>query len=140
MDESFVDELNAELSVPQAAMSVEAPKKSKAKGFLSHYFKPQKEQKERTVAGKTFRLRRNVWIDTEHAEKATLIRIQRDSDAYRALLKAIPQLKVYFDAEERILVTIGRYSIEIAPDGKASLSQEEIQRVVDSWNAFQGAV
>ena len=50
MEESFVDELNAELSAPQSAMSVEAPKESKAKGFLSQFFNPRKEEEERTIA------------------------------------------------------------------------------------------
>ncbi len=138
MEESFAADLTAELPAPQAAMSVEA-KERKAKGFLSHYFKPQKEQKERTIVGKTFRLRGDVWVDIAHTEKAMLIRIQRNSDAYHALLQAIPQLKPYFDAEERILVNLGRYSIEIAPDGNTSLTPAEVQQVSASWNASQTA-
>ena len=135
MEPSFTD-FAAESPAPRVAIGEEVRKERKAKGFLSHYFQSQKEQKERIIVGKTFRLRGDVWVDTAHTEKAILIRIQRNSDAYHALLQAIPQLKPYFDAEERILINLGQYSVEIAPDGKTSLIEEEVQQLLAAWNAL----
>jgi Ca-activated chloride channel homolog len=89
--------------------------------------------REKTIGDKVFRLKNGVWVDTAHTEKAKLVRIQRDSRAYHDLLKKIPFLQLFFQAEERILVNIGKYSIEIAPDGKSELMIAECHRIVEAW-------
>lgn len=92
---------------------------------------------ERRIGARTFRLRGDVWVDTAHTDAAAVIRLQRHSAAYRALVRAIPQLAAYFDAEARILVNLGAYSIEIAPDGRTTLTDDELRHLQAAWNAAQ---
>ncbi len=110
-----------------------------AKGFLNKVFGSEPLPEERAIGGKTFRLQHGVWVDAAHTKQAALIRIRRDSGAYRDLLRAMPQLAVYFDAEERILVNLGAYSVEIAPDGQSDATPEELRRLVEAWNATRAS-
>ena len=140
MVEGFFDDGDDGLSVREAGESVNVSggfTGKKAKSVMERFLPPRKSRKEQTIDGKTFHLKGSVWIDVDHTKQAILIRLQRGSDAYRALLKAIPQLAVYVDAEERILVNIGRCSIEIAPDGVTELTAEEIRQLQESWGAAQ---
>jgi len=97
-----------------------------------------KEQDEnalmKTVGSKTFILHDKTWIDRQHTPKAALITIKRDSQAYRDLLKAIPDLQIYCELGEKVIVNIGKYSVKIADNGKTTLTQAELQELV---RAFQ---
>ena len=135
------EECDASLSMPESPMPSAAKAKAEeksfgelAKGMLNKVF-GGKEPDEQTIGGKTFRLQHGVWVDAAHTEQAALIRIRRDSGAYRDLLRALPQLAVYFNAEARIVVNLGAYSIEIAPDGHAELPPEMLQQFLAAWNA-----
>ena len=85
------------------------------------------------VGNKTFTLNNGVWIDSEHSQKAKLLKIQRDSQAYRDLLKAIPELKTYFELGDHVIVNIGKYSIEIAADGKTTLTEKELKQLANAF-------
>lgn len=140
-----LEECEASLSMPESPMPSPAKAKAEEKSFgelakgMLHKVFGVKEPDERTIDGKTFRLEHGVWVDAAHTEQAALIRIRRDSSAYRDLLRAIPQFALYFDAEERILVNLGAYSIEIAPDGQAELPPETLQQLIAAWNATRAS-
>ncbi len=112
------------------------PRREGRKSFLGSIFGSRGTPQTQTIADKIFRLDGEVWVDEAHTKTAKIIRIRRGSDAYIALIAAIPELTPFFAAKERIIVNIGEYSIEIAPNGKAQISREEIDRVKASWKAL----
>lgn len=85
-----------------------------------------------TIGAKVFEQQNGVWIDTAYAPGLTLVQIQRDSQAYRALLTAIPDLRQYFEAGERVIVVIGAYAVEITPDGRTELTEEVVRQLVNA--------
>jgi Ca-activated chloride channel family protein len=88
---------------------------------------PDSETKQ--VNSKTFSLINGVWVDGEHSNEKEIMKIRRDSQAYKDLIAAIPELKKYFELGEKVIVNVGRYSIEIAEDGKIELTKEELKRL-----------
>ncbi|MCP4402090.1 MAG: VWA domain-containing protein [bacterium] len=88
----------------------------------------------KSFGNKTFLvLEDGSWIDREHKSGAALIRIQRNSEAYKALIDAIPELEKYFDLGDCVLVNLGRYSVEITPEGKTSLEWTRLRRLQAAW-------
>ncbi len=81
------------------------------------------------IGDKTFMLEHDVWVDSEHTPEKTMIAIQRDSEAYRQALELRPELKPYFDAWDRVIVNLGEVSLEVNPQGKATLSDEDMARL-----------
>jgi len=81
------------------------------------------------VGDKTFMLEHDVWVDSEHTAEKTMMVIQRDSEAYRQALELRPELKQYFDAWPRVIVNLGEVSLEVSPQGKTNLSDEEMARL-----------
>ncbi|PIE33175.1 hypothetical protein CSA56_12660 [candidate division KSB3 bacterium] len=86
------------------------------------------------IGSKTFFLHDGVWIDTEHSRQKARIAIQRDSQAYHDLLNVIPELQQYFERCLPMVVNIGAYSIELADEGNAILTKEELQQLSNSFD------
>jgi hypothetical protein len=86
----------------------------------------------KTVGTKTFSLTNGIWVDSAHTAEKEIIKIKRDSQAYKDLLAAKPELKQYFEFGEKVLVNLGKYSIEIAEDGKTELTKEELQKLTQA--------
>ncbi len=134
------DELDMKNAEPQAAFAPE-----KRKGMLLQPPGPagDREQEESNVgilsvpgrdsddaASKAFDLHEGVWIDREHRPENILIRIERDSSAYRDLLAAKPDLQMYSDRYYHIIINLGTHSIEISDSGKSELSQDELDSLL----------
>jgi len=86
---------------------------------------------QKKVNSKTFRLINGIWVDSEHSNKKEIIKIRRDSQAYKDLIAAMPELKKYFDVGNKVIVNVGKYSIEIAEDGKKELTEDELKKLVN---------
>jgi hypothetical protein len=86
----------------------------------------------KTVGIKTFSLTNGIWVDSAHTTEKEIIKIKRDSQAYKDLLAAKPELKQYFELGAKVIVNLGKYSIEIAEDGKTELTKEELQKLIQS--------
>lgn len=82
------------------------------------------------IGPKTFLLKDNVWIDTEHSAQKKLIALQRDSQAYHDLLTALPELQQYFAHCQSMIVNIGACSIELTDEGQTTLTREELQELL----------
>jgi hypothetical protein len=85
---------------------------------------------EKHVGSKTFRLKNGVWADSNHSQKKEIIKIKRNSQAYHNLITAIPDLEVYFEIGQNVVVNIGEYSIEIADEGKTELTEDDLKTLV----------
>ena len=81
------------------------------------------------IGDKTFMLEHEVWVDSQHTPEKTMIAIQRDSEAYRQALELRPELQPYFDAWDRVIVNLGEVSLEISPQGKTTLSEENVAQL-----------
>ncbi len=82
---------------------------------------------EKTIGDKTFRLQKQVWIDTEYDESQERLIIRRDSRAYADLLTLVPDMRVYAESGEHILVTLKTIAIEIAPEGQTQLTDANVR-------------
>jgi hypothetical protein len=91
-------------------------------------------EEEKKIGVKTFQVKNGVWVDTTHSQKKELIKIKRGSQAYHDLIKALPELKTYFEIEQKVIVNIGKYSIELADDGKTELKKDELEKLVKEYN------
>ena len=98
-------------------------------GFLGKIFGKDKKR----VGSKSFYLRGGIWIDDSHRPSAVLIQLQRGSKGYKILLGAIPDLEEFFKLGERVIVNFGKYSIEITPQGRTSLTTSEVRDLQTEW-------
>ena len=68
---------------------------------------------EKNVAGKNFRFENGRWVDTQLNSGMTEIRLKRNSDDYKKVLKDTPGLKPYFDLKAVTVVWEGKaYRVE----------------------------
>jgi hypothetical protein len=86
---------------------------------------------EKIIGSKTFRLQENLWVDTEYeealaTEQERLI-IQRDSQAYTDLLTLVPEIKVYEELNEPMIISLGKMAVEIGDKGKTQLTEEDVR-------------
>lgn len=87
----------------------------------------------RRVAGRVFRLADGVWTDAAEAEGGREIVIEPYSRAYFDLLRALPELRPYWSAFERIRVAAGDLSLELSPSGRDTLGDAELDRIVHAF-------
>jgi hypothetical protein len=90
-----------------AAPSYTSPQKTRTRGLT------MPEMKE--VAGKTFYLIDETWIDSQVKNKEITLTLEAWSDEYFALLKKHPQLGRYFSLGEKVIVDFDGRVIEVKP-------------------------
>ena len=81
------------------------------------------------VGGRLFIMRDSTWTDLGHGDSLRVVSIAPYSEAYFALLKALPDLR---DAAalENVLVAGRRASIKIEAHGKTRWNPGELERLV----------
>ncbi len=83
------------------------------------------------VGGKRFLYVGGTYVDTEFAEQMEMLQLKWGSDAYFAVLDAMPELKDYLALGESVVVVIGDKALVIADEGKDEMSAEEIKEFFD---------
>jgi len=81
------------------------------------------------VGGRLFIMRDSTWTDLGHGDSLRVVSIAPYSEAYFALLKALPDLRAAA-ALERVLVAGRRASIKIEASGKTRWNPGELERLV----------
>lgn len=71
----------------------------------------------RRIAGRDLVRDGNGWRDLAHRPDARILRIRRDSQAFRRLLVLRPELAELFRLRGRVLVSFGDWSVQVSPDG-----------------------
>ena len=85
----------------------------------------------RTVAGRIFRNEGGTWTDvSQRGSQRTVITVEPFSDAYFALLRALPELESYWKAMTNVLVAGKNVSIKLAPGGTRQLDAARIADIV----------
>jgi len=82
------------------------------------------------VGGRAFVRRNGVWTDIAHGDSLQVVAVAPFSDAYFALLRALPELVKPATLEPAVLVAGRRVSIKIEAGGKAAWGDGELARIV----------
>jgi Ca-activated chloride channel family protein len=89
----------------------------------------------RRAGGRLFVWRDSTWIDAAHGDSLPVVRVAAFSDAYFALLRALPELKQAAGLEPAVLVAGRRASVKIASDGKTSWAAGELAALVRDFRS-----
>jgi Ca-activated chloride channel family protein len=87
----------------------------------------------RRVGGRMFTWRDSTWTDIAHGDSLQVVRVAPFSDAYFALLRALPELRQAATLEPAVLVAGRRVSIKIDAGGKTTWAEGEIARLVSDF-------
>jgi Ca-activated chloride channel homolog len=89
----------------------------------------------RRAGGRLFIWRDSVWTDLGHPEAQRVIKVAPFSDAYFALLRALPEIEKATALTPAVLVAGHRVSIEIAPGGLESWHDGELVKLVSEFRS-----
>jgi Ca-activated chloride channel family protein len=84
----------------------------------------------RHVEGRLFRDSDDMWTDLRHTEAQRIVRIEAFSDAYFAVLAALPELEPYVSELGTVLVAGAQVSIAIDERGATRLTDDAVARLV----------
>lgn len=82
------------------------------------------------VGGRLFIMRDSTWTDLSHGDSIHVVSIAPYSEAYFALLRALPDLREAAALEPAVLVAGKRASIKIGAGGKTRWNAGELERLV----------
>lgn len=87
------------------------------------------------VGGRMFVMRDSTWTDLRYADSARVVTVAPFSDAYFALLRALPELVSSASLQPAVVVAGGRVSIKIGSGGKTEWSAGELEELVRKFRA-----
>ncbi len=87
----------------------------------------------RHVAGRLFKDLDGVWTDLQHDSGKRVVRVVAFSNAYFAVLDALPELKPYVTEFGSVIVSGDRIAIQIGDAGAERLSAQAVQRLVHEF-------
>lgn len=87
------------------------------------------------VSGRLFVLKNGMWTDLAHGDSLTVTSVEPFSDAYFAVLRALPELEPYVARFDSVLVAGRHASIRVAAGGVTRLSDAQVDGLV---RAFRG--
>jgi Ca-activated chloride channel family protein len=90
----------------------------------------------RRAGGRIFLLEGTVWTDAAHVASLRVHDVAPFSDAYFALVRALPELRPFLAAGEEVLVAGRRASIRVTANGTTAWRAGELETAV---RAFRGA-
>jgi len=83
----------------------------------------------RYAGGRAFRYQNGAWVDTRYENNMQLLRIKPFSKAYFALADRSALVKAAAALGERVIVVTGKnLAVEITPEGREEVSQEEVKK------------
>jgi Ca-activated chloride channel family protein len=87
------------------------------------------------VGGRLFIMRDSVWTDLAHGDSLRVVSIAPYSDAYFAVLRALPDLRDVAALEPGVLVAGRRLSLKIGAGGKTTLNPGELEKLVREFRS-----
>jgi len=91
------------------------------------------DNKTRRAAGRVFVWRDSTWTDIAHGDSLRVVSVAAFSDAYFALLRALPELMQAATLEPAVLVAGRRVSIKIGAGGQTEWTSGELTRLVSDF-------
>lgn len=89
----------------------------------------------RRIGGRLFILRDSIWTDLRQADSLPVVTVAPFSQAYFALLRAIPELAQPVGLTPAVLVAGGRVSVKIAAGGKETWRAGELEALVRAFRS-----
>lgn len=89
----------------------------------------------RHVSGRLFKEIEGVWTDLHHADSNRTVAIKPFSEAYFAMLDALPELRAYVTEFAQVVVAGRHVSVRIADDGADTIGAAAIQQLVRDFRA-----
>jgi Ca-activated chloride channel family protein len=87
------------------------------------------------VGGRVFVWRDSTWTDLRHGDSLPVVTVEAFSDAYFALVQALPELVKPVALEPAVLVAGRRVSIKIGASGKTMWSEGELDALVRDFRS-----
>jgi Ca-activated chloride channel homolog len=87
------------------------------------------------VGGRMFTWRDSTWTDLAHGDSLRVVTVEPFSDAYFALLRALPELRGPTALGSSVLVAGRRVSLKIAARGKTTWTDGELATVVRDFRS-----
>jgi Ca-activated chloride channel homolog len=87
------------------------------------------------VGGRMFMWRDSTWTDIAHSDSLRVVTVAPFSDAYFALLRALPELRGPATLGSSVLVAGRRVSLKIAAGGKTTWTDGELATVVRDFRS-----
>ena len=87
------------------------------------------------VGGRMFMWRDSTWTDLAHGDSLRVVTVEPFSDAYFALLRALPELRGPAALGSSVLVAGRRVSLKIAARGKTTWTDGELATVVRDFRS-----
>jgi Ca-activated chloride channel homolog len=87
----------------------------------------------RQAGDRTFWHRDSAWVDARWHDGMRVVRVKAYSDAYFALLQAVPDLRAAFAVDDRVRVAGRVVAIEVSPSGVDRLTDAEVASVRADW-------
>ena len=87
------------------------------------------------VGGRMFTWRDSTWTDIAHGDSLRVVAVEPFSDAYFALLRALPELRGPAALGSSVLVAGRRVSLKIAAGGKATWTDGELATVLRDFRS-----
>lgn len=84
----------------------------------------------RLIGGRTFTLRSGEWLDARHTDRHRVVEIAAYSDAYFAVIRALPEAGLVLRELDRVTMAGREISLRIGEAGSRSLSEAELRRLV----------
>jgi Ca-activated chloride channel family protein len=85
------------------------------------------------IGGRLFIMRDSTWTDLSHGDSSRVVTVAPYSEAYFALLRALPDLRESAALEPAVLVAGRRASIKIGEGGKTKWNPGELERLVKEF-------
>lgn len=82
------------------------------------------------VAGRRFGEEAGVLVDLSYRKDQPLLRIRRGSAAYLRLLELRPELRLWLEAGERVLLNLGRYAVLVDERGFSDYPEASLRRAL----------
>ena len=89
----------------------------------------------RRAGGRLFVLRDSVWTDAGHVTARPVVTVEPFSDAYFALLAALPEARAAAGLSPAALVAGGRVSVKLAPGGRRVWQAGELAALVRDFRS-----
>jgi Ca-activated chloride channel family protein len=93
----------------------------------------------RRVGGRLFVWVDSAWTDASHRDSLRVVEVAPYSDAYFALVRALPEIAPLLAVGEPVLIAGKRASVKIAPSGVTVWQPGRLEALVRSFRGLRGA-
>jgi len=93
----------------------------------------ERAARSRRVGGRLFVWRDSAWIDIAHGDSVRVVKVAAFSEAYFALLQALPELVPAATLEPAVVVAGRRVSVKIEAGGRTEWTSGELAKLVSEF-------